>query len=1039
VLRKTYRENTKSAWLRGTALAALGLWVAAPAMAQEEAEAVSEVVITGSRTIRDGSTAPTPVAVLSIEQLQNASPRNIAEGLAALPALRGSLGNSTVNNAASRNYVGSFMNLRSQGVSRTLTLLDGRRFTPTSVDGSVNFNMMPQSLIKRVDIVTGGASAAYGSDAMTGVVNVILDTDFTGLKGLVQGGISDKGDTGNYKAELSWGARLFDDRLHVLASLGHNRINGMYHLDDRTWARRWAYRLASTVPVSPSRGLNAEDVHHVVYPGGLIVSGGNWPLVNAAFGVSAKTATNQGQGYKFLLDGNGGVVGSPYNVGTVQTPQFQIGGDGTNYIGSGQAMLEDDNAFGRLTFDLTDKTQIFAEAAVSQTQNVYAATASYIQYTSTAAASFNAANGQYSGAGGGVAYTIFEDNPFIPADARARLTSIVPGAVIGGTAVTQAAYDQFRNFCATQADATVTVAPGATPVRCFKMGASERGLPQHFANINSEASNVTVGFKTEIFGDYRLSAYHQRGTSDSTIQGRNAYAIDKLYAAVDAIANPATGGVPGVAAGTPVCRVLITGTAAQKARFAGCAAYNPFGFARGSSEAFNYFIQKPDFSFLLEQNTTAIDFAGEPFDLPAGPLAFAIGAEHRELKVDFDAEPQLELRAANGVRGFPISHIGVQGLFNSSNQQSYSGASKVDEAYAEVNLPLLKDMFLAADLSLNAAARYTDYSLSGAVKTWKVGVSYKPVESVRFRGTLSHDIRAPSVGELFQGNVTAGKNVIDTIILPGATSAIGESRVSGIQRGNSSLKPETANTTSFGVIFTPTWIPGLTVSLDYFNIDISDAILNPDVQDILNQCVAGSAVSCSYIHRAPTGLIQTIETPFQNLQQAQTSGTDMEVSYRRDLGFMPGSISFRTILGYIIDQTTTFPGNPPVSSAGEVAQSSNHASSNPRLRTVTAIGYENGPVRIDATNRYTSHARAENALVEGVTTDINRVNSYSLWDLSGRYKFGEGENLEAFLSINNLFDVDPPRYSSYSLVFGTNPALYDTIGRSYVTGLKFRF
>ena len=165
---------------------------AGPALAQESE--IGEVVVTGSRTARDGSQAPTPVTVMGFDELERSSPRNIVEGLTSLPAFRGSTSTNTPALSTANNNTGSFLNLRALGAQRTLVLLDGRRVAPASNNGATNFNLLPQSLISRVDVVTGGASAAYGSDAVAGVVNVVLQTDFEGLKGTVQGGISSHND-----------------------------------------------------------------------------------------------------------------------------------------------------------------------------------------------------------------------------------------------------------------------------------------------------------------------------------------------------------------------------------------------------------------------------------------------------------------------------------------------------------------------------------------------------------------------------------------------------------------------------------------------------------------------------------------------------------------------------------------------------------------------------------------------------------------------------------------------------------------------------
>ncbi|MGI4881378.1 MAG: TonB-dependent receptor plug domain-containing protein, partial [Janthinobacterium lividum] len=185
-----------------------------------------DIVVTGSRIARSGFTSPTPVTVVSVEQLQRAAPGAIPEGLNQLPQFAGSRSNNTVGGVASQPAGGNYLSLRNLGPLRTLTLLDGQRLPPTSFDGSVDSNIIPQALISRVDVVTGGASAAYGSDAVSGVVNFILDTKFNGVKGQAQAGISDYGDGQSYKFNLAGGFKAASG-IHVLFSYDHYQVAGI--------------------------------------------------------------------------------------------------------------------------------------------------------------------------------------------------------------------------------------------------------------------------------------------------------------------------------------------------------------------------------------------------------------------------------------------------------------------------------------------------------------------------------------------------------------------------------------------------------------------------------------------------------------------------------------------------------------------------------------------------------------------------------------------------------------------------------------------
>ena len=194
----------------------------------------SPIVVTGSRIVRNGNSAPTPVTVVSAEQLAATTPTNIPDALNKLPAFTGSRSPNTIATGTNPG-TGNYLNLRAFGTQRTLILLDGRRVPPTSYDGTVNVDVLPQALMQRVDVVTGGASAVYGSDAVTGVVNFVLDKRFEGLKGVAQGGISSRNDDESWKVGLAGGISLFGGRGHLIGSVEHTDRQGIPSKFDRPY------------------------------------------------------------------------------------------------------------------------------------------------------------------------------------------------------------------------------------------------------------------------------------------------------------------------------------------------------------------------------------------------------------------------------------------------------------------------------------------------------------------------------------------------------------------------------------------------------------------------------------------------------------------------------------------------------------------------------------------------------------------------------------------------------------------------------------
>lgn len=343
--------------------AALALMTAASAYAQpqtapaaDDAETVEAVIVTGSRAVKDGSRAPTPVTVVSGEQLQKASPGQLGEAVTQLPGFRGSSRPSTGNVSATGPNSGSFLNLRNLGAQRTLVLIDGRRAAPSALSGATDINLLPQELVKRVDVVTGGASAAYGSDAVAGVVNFILDSEFTGVKGLVQGGVSTHGDARSEKATLSFGQDWADGRGHVLLSGSYFHTPGLQSLNDRDWsAQGWG---TITDPANPTKLLIRSNLNSsLTSRGGVIVT--------SAAGTAAPA--NALSGIQFL---SGGGV-SAFNTGSLRSTLNQIGGDGARPLTNLSAAITTESLFGRVSYDLSSNLKVYAQGQYGASHNRY--------------------------------------------------------------------------------------------------------------------------------------------------------------------------------------------------------------------------------------------------------------------------------------------------------------------------------------------------------------------------------------------------------------------------------------------------------------------------------------------------------------------------------------------------------------------------------------------------------------------------------------------------------------------------------------------
>jgi iron complex outermembrane receptor protein len=521
--------------------------VSGRALAQEPTQAsaqdtapIQEIVVTGSRVVRDGSQAPTPVTVVSAEQLDVASPGPIGVALNQLPEFRGSVGPQTGGVSSTGPNSGSFLNLRNLGAGRTLVLLDDRRAAPSAILGTTDTNLLPQELVKRVDIVTGGASAAYGSDAVSGVVNFILDTDFQGLKGSLQGGTSTHNDAGSGKFTLTGGTNFAGGRGHVVFSSSYYDSSGINETD-RTWSNeKWGLLPGTTNPKLLIHSPNV--VIGSATSGGVIVSP---PFAGVQFGP-------------------GGVL-MPYNRGTNNTFLNQIGGDGAWPYTNLLANLTTKSFFTHVKYDVTSSLEVFGEAAFAEAHNNYMQVQQY---------SIVGLNG----------LTLFSGNPYIPAALQQQMTAL--------------------------------------HVPAFLMGRldSDLGAPATGDALN-DTYNVVAGLKFDAGGGWTVDGYYEHGDNRQRIDTLNNVNYEHLYAAADAVTNPATG--------SPVCRVTLT----NPGLYPGCVPINLFGQGSPSKAAAAYVLGTSSYITRLHQDVASASVRGEPFSTWAGPVSLGGGAEYRRESV----------------------------------------------------------------------------------------------------------------------------------------------------------------------------------------------------------------------------------------------------------------------------------------------------------------------------------------------------------------------------------------------------------------------
>ncbi|HEY5760236.1 MAG TPA: TonB-dependent receptor, partial [Steroidobacter sp.] len=609
------------------------------ASAASEEHVVEEVTVTSTRLeVRGGFDAPTPTTTIDADDIAARGLPNIADYLNELPAFLGT-GTPTSRSFFTSSLGLNTLDLRGLGNNRTLVLVNGRRHVPTTTDGAVDINTIPMSIIQRVEVVTGGASAAWGSDAIAGVVNILLDDQFDGLRTSTQYGASTRGDAESTHASIAYGSSIADGQGHMVIAAEYQKSNGIGSQRARAIGREGWTLAPNPEDTGPADGIPANMI--VRNAGLLLASEGGHVLYPGPIA-----------GIKF---GPGGVL-QPYDTGEMIAGSWVIGGDG-GFVDS-QLVPDTDrkNLMATLRRSLTERTELFFEGSFAESTG-----------SSNIVPPFD------------FPITLQADNPFVPADFRALL-------------------DQ----------------SGITSFDLYRLN-TDHGFIHTTQKV--QTATATLGLKGELGASWHWDVYGQYGQTTNELLERNLLVQNRLDA-VDAVVSPLTGEI--------VCRATLEGRANN------CSPLNLFGVGSPSRAAIDYVMGDAFSHQQFTQHVAAATLRGELFQGWAGPVAVATGAEYRKERV----ERSVDDHSANGD-------------FLISNYQPIDGEIEVSEVFVETGVPLLTGQPFARSLDLNAAVRYTDYSTSGTVYTWKVGATYEPIEDIRVRGTLSRDIRSPNVAELF--------------------------------------------------------------------------------------------------------------------------------------------------------------------------------------------------------------------------------------------------------------------------------------------------
>ncbi len=980
---------------------ALGM-AATAALAQD----VESVEVSASRISLPGFQAPTPVTQLGADKIERDAKLDIGDLIRELPSIgpSQSLNNGVGSTNVSQGDAGlDTISLRNLGISRTLILFDGQRVVSSNLlGGGVDLATLPVTLVKRVDVVTGGASAAWGSDAVAGVVNLVLDKDFEGLKANLD--LSDGTQIQHRKvgAEVAWGTSFDGGRGHFILSGNYTASPDAIFIGQARWWRGTSLVRNPGYTVGGSQPLFIHQDH----VGNIQVTQGGLINGNTAGGTGSTLAANALRGIQFT--GNG--TPTAFNYGTV----FGTG----CYNGCSNDERTGALRYGMLAVPYSHGT-LFGYGSYQVTPDIKASVQlNYGQSSERSEGGFRQA-----------IVAVRPDNAYLDPGIAAQFGTLSNGFnAATGTPGTAAVPTQSLSLGTQNVN---NMAPGSYS---FSALCRTVGVP---CNDNHRALVRGVFTLEGALGDdWTWNAYVQHsGVRERQVLYNNSLTPRYNFAADAVRVTTANQGASGLALGSIQCRALLLGNPAA----AGCQPLNVLGTGVASQGALLYINPGQDPSSgmrdqdtsILNQDVFAASMQGVlPWALPAGPVAVAFGTEYRHEQGGItQADPR-----------------GATGQWAAGNFLTYGGQYHVEEGFAEVDAPLLKDN-LVQSLNVNAAGRLTSYSTSGLVETWKLGLVSQVNDDIRLRTTWSLDIRAPQISELYSPGLLSAQQCrypSDSVFY----------QCFALQGGNKALQPEKAITVSGGVVLTPSLVPGLTLSADWYSINIHGAIDTVDFQTLIDRCLAGQTIYCGQLVFAG-GAAQPTQVNVFPLNSAADSVSGLDVAGNYTHPLLGGTLTWNLTGNYTDQQTRTAQGIT-YDRAGALGGSPDvYASGMPKLRANLSATYEEGSLSFTVQTRFIGSAVLSNGtqgvarLVSaslspaGVLTrgdirglvDDNSIGAVTYLDLRGAWRWSDA--LLFYAAMDNAGGVSPPIVATTGGGNTPNAAIYDTLGRTLRIGVRF--
>ncbi|WP_300576374.1 TonB-dependent receptor [Phenylobacterium sp.] len=1017
------RTSLLATTLLSSAAALTALAMPQAALAQDEAVAVEELVVTGSRIRLQDFVSPNPVSTLTGEAIERSGVTNVTDLMENYPALVGSTDTQALSNAADRGSVGlNLLNLRNLGTKRTLVLVDGRRHVAGQAgSAAVDTNAIPVALIDRVEVLTGGASAIYGADGVSGVVNFITKRNFDGLDVRAQYGWSDLGGGEESFISALGGRNFMEGRANLTVGLEYSNRDAL-DPQDRDFSRAGQRETLVNNPADypdENPGVDRADW-------------GDTDLVFARDGRYIDTALGGGVYTRADFDPNtlSGVSfqgnGAPWQDGIYTGGFSMLGGSGTPLDLFQTELvpgLERWTGYVGGMFEITPDHRMFADFKYNNAKTSFKSQPTF----------------DY-----GILVPI--DNPYIPDSIRAD--ALAPGGM--------AAPGGLRN-------------PGVLVARDnFDLGSVRR-------EIERETFRGVIGFEGDLSPSvaYNVSyTYGQTKESNTELNNRNNL---RWFAAIDAVRDPSSGNIvcrssldpsaipDGDQFGTPVDADAWNSVYVGGGQAGGCVPINIFGEGGISPEAAAWINDEATSSAKIEQQVFSAFITGDSsqaFSLPAGPVGFVLGTEYRKEK-STDTPSDDELLGAQ--LGYDVTWLG-QGAVE-------SGEFEVHELFGELAIPVVRDLPLVDSFDLNLAYRFSDYSTIGTTDTWNIGAQWRVTQDLMIRGSRARAVRAPNISELFLPQTQTFRTITDPcesdnvqagteFRVANCTAALGfdptqvefinttSSSVEGVVGGNPDLKAETGDTQTLGLVFTPQFAPGLSMSLDYYRITLTDAVNLFTANTIIESCYDLEQPNdfCGLFTRDPgTQFVDSFQEYSVNVSSYETAGFDFSMQYllnpvdfgvERDVGTFQFNLvanrltklEFVEIDGAEASSELGFAGAPKWQANFDVTW----------LWNDLMVNY--GFNWFDETKRFTDERRASNPnyVPDGYWTWSPRETH----DIQVQYTFQD--RYQAYAGVNNFTNQLPDRgstgtASTGAAAFTAGASPVGPVGRYFYVGMKSSF